>query len=277
MAIISCWSSGNSETGKTASIAAITTLLAINHNYKILVLNTKQNDYSYQDFYWKEDKTINMINSNSGKTNLASGISGLSKAILSNKTSPEIVPIYTKIVFANNRLEILSDTDTLDGDYEAQKKVFTEIAKMANKYYDLVFIDIDNQLDYNTKNSLLEISDIILAIIPQKMRNINKYLEEKVENILFKQKTIIPVIGKYDQDSKYTTKNIARYLKEKRGVCTIPYNTLFFEACNEGNVANYFIKYRSINPKDKNAIFITKVQEATEQIIERLKELQMRM
>lgn len=276
MAIISFWSNGNGETAKTASIAAITTYLAIQHNYKILILDTKYNDYSYQDCYWKEDKTIKLINNSNGKTNIASGISGLSKAILSNKTSPEIITNYTRIVF-KDRLELLTDTELDKEEYEIHKKVFKDIAKIANRYYDLVFVDIDSGLDEITKNALLEISDIVVANLSQKLRQINEFMQIKEMNMIFNDKVVIPLLGRYDKNSKYSAKNVARYMKEKDGVCAIPYNTLFFEACNEGKVADYFIKFRRINPKDKNALFINSVKESAERIIYTLQELQMRM
>lgn len=277
MAIISFWSNGKGETGKAAAMAAITTFLAMHHNYKILVLDTKYNDYFYTDCYWKEDKTVKIIQSqNAKKTNIVSGISGLTKAILSKKTSPEIVTNYTKIVF-KNRLEILTDTKAEDDDYEVHKTVFKSIAKIANQYYDLVFIDIDHNLDEDTTNSLLEISDLVVFNISQKIRQINEYLKAKEENPLLKEKAFIPLLGKFDENSKYTAKNISRYLKEKETMCTIPYNTLFFEACNEAEVADFFIKYRKINSKDKNSLFLEEVKKMSEKIIQKLKELQMRM
>ena len=277
MAIISFWSNGKGETGKAAAMAAVTTLIARDHNYKILVLDTKYNDYFYQDCYWKEDKSIKMIhNENAKKTNIVSGINGLTKAILSKKTSPEIVTNYTKIVF-KNRLEILSDTKIEPEDYEIHKKVFKNIAKIANQYYDLVFIDIDHNLDENTTNSLLEISDLVVFNISQKIRQINGYLKEKEENELLKEKAFIPLLGKFDEKSKYTAKNISRYLKEKETIYTIPYNTLFFEACNESEVADFFIKYRKIKSKDENFYFMEEVKKVSERIIQKLKELQMRM
>lgn len=276
MAIISFWSNGKGETGKAAAMAAITTFLALHHNYKILVLDTKYNDCFYQDCYWKEDKTIKLIHNQNQKTNIVSGISGLTKAILSKKTSPEIITNYTKIVF-KNRLEILTDTKTEEKDYEVHKTVFKNIAKIANQYYDLVFIDIDHNLDEYTTNSLLEISDLVVFNISQKIRQINEYLEAKTGNMTLKGKTIMPLLGKFDKNSKYTAKNISRYLKEKETIGTIPYNTLFFEACNEAEVADFFIKYRKINPKDKNFLFIEEVKNISEKIIQKLKELQMRM
>lgn len=276
MAIISFWSNGKTETGKAAAIAAITTYLGVQRNFKILVLDTKFNDYFYQDCYWEEDKTIKLIHSQSAKTNIASGISGLTKAILSNKTSPEIVTNYTRLVF-KDRLEILTDTSVEKEDYETHKEVFKDIAKIASRYYDLVFIDIDASLDEGTTNSLLEISDLIVANISQKIRQINAYMKAKERNMILEGKPIIPLLGKFDKNSKYTAKNVSRYMKEKETVCTIPYNTLFFEACNEGEVADFFIKFRKINTKDKNALFLEEVKKTAEKIIYKLQELQMRM
>lgn len=277
MAIVSFWSNGKSETGKSSAIIALSTFLGVNHNYKILVLDTKMNDYFYHDCFWKEDKTIKKINNNNVKTDVGHGISGLSKAILSNKTSPEIVTNYTKLVFSNNRLEILSDTKIEEEDYEIHKKTFKDIAKIANRYYDLVFIDIDSNLDEDTTNSLLEISDLIVYNISQKIRNINCYLESKGQNSLLDGKAIMPLIGKFDKNSKYTAKNVSRYLKEKEIMCTIPYNTLFFEATNEGKVADYFIKFRKMNTKDDNSVFVEEVQKTADKIIYKLQELQMRI
>lgn len=276
MAIISFCSNGKGETGKTASIAAITTYLAIQHNYKILILDTKYNDYSYQDCFWKEDKSIKLIHNEDGRTNIASGISGLAKAILSNKTSPEIITNYTKIVF-RDRLEVLTEVNTEREEYDMHKKLFRDIAKIASRYYDLVFVDIDSKLDEHITNSILEISDLIVTNLSQKMRHINDYLKTKQENMIFQDKAVIPLLGRYDKHSKYSAKNIARYMREKEGVSSIPYNTLFFEACNEGEVADFFIKFRKINPKDKNALFIEDVRKTSERIVYKLQELQMRM
>lgn len=276
MSVISFWSNGKGETAKTSSIAAIATFLAIHHNYRILILDTKHNSYSYQDCYWKEESTIKLINNDSGRTNIASGISGLVKAILSNKTSPEIITNYTKIVF-KDRLEVLTDSNIMKEDYDINKSAFKEIVKIASKYYDLVFVDIDSELDGYTQNSLLEVSDIIIASLSQKLRKINEFIKLKKENVIFSEKTVIPLLGRYDKNSKYNVKNVSRYMKEKQTIFAIPYNTLFFEACNEGEVADYFIKFRKINPKDKNALFINSVKETAERIIYKLQELQMRM
>lgn len=41
MAIITFWSNTKKETGQTMSIAAVATCMAIEHNYKILLVSTR--------------------------------------------------------------------------------------------------------------------------------------------------------------------------------------------------------------------------------------------
>ena len=56
MAIISFWSEGDRETGKTSSLAAISTLLSIENTYKTLIFNTEYNDSSLENCFWAPKK-----------------------------------------------------------------------------------------------------------------------------------------------------------------------------------------------------------------------------
>ena len=274
MAIISFWNNGKEETGKSSAIAAISTYMGINHNYKVLIVNTRHNDYFYQDCYWRESKSEKRVKSSI--TSMGDGINGLSRAVLSNKITPEIITNYTKIVFNDNRLEILMDTDVQDEEYKTYKKVFKDIIQMANKFYDLIFVDIDSNLDDATKESIMQASDLIVGCVAQRIRNINAYLKEIKQNKLLQEKPLLTCVGRYDSNSKYTGKVIAKYIKAKQ-VAVIPYNTAFMEACNEGKVSDYFIKYRNVGKKDKNAPFVVSVSETAQKIIYKLQELQMKI
>ena len=72
-------------------------------------------------------------------------------------------------------------------------------------------------------------------------------------------------------------KNISRYLKIKRGVTNIPYNTLYFEVCSEGRVAEFFWKMRKLDEDDRNYIFMKDVSDMSKELIYKLQELQMRI
>ena len=63
-------------------------------------------------------------------------------------------------------------------------------------------------------------------------------------------------------------------MKEKNKVSVIPYNTLFFEACEEAKVPELFLNIRKINEEDENSFFISEVNRASENIIYRLQDLQ---
>ena len=53
MSVVTFWSSGEEQTGKTLSIAAISTYMAIEHNYRILVISTGCKDDTLDSCFWE--------------------------------------------------------------------------------------------------------------------------------------------------------------------------------------------------------------------------------
>ena len=69
-----------------------------------------------------------------------------------------------------------------------------------------------------------------------------------------------------------------RFLEEKKEINVIPYNILFFEAAEEAQTTELFLKLKNIKDKsDDNYIFMDEILKLTNNIINRLQELQMRM
>ena len=56
MSIVTFWNNGKEQTGKTLSLAAICTYLAMDHNYRILVIGTGYNDENLDNCYWTSNK-----------------------------------------------------------------------------------------------------------------------------------------------------------------------------------------------------------------------------
>lgn len=56
MSVVTFWSSGKEQTGKTLSIAAISTYMAIEHNYRILVISTGYKDDTLDSCFWEPKK-----------------------------------------------------------------------------------------------------------------------------------------------------------------------------------------------------------------------------
>ena len=156
--------------------------------------------------------------------------------------------------------------------------MYPSIIKAANQYYDLVFVDLDENVDEETRKTIIYDSDIVVINMSQRLRSIDKFRELKEQNQLLASKKALILIGRYDKFSKYNSKNISRYLGEKNQVLTIPYNTLFFEATEEAGVPDLFLRFRkNLDPEDRNAFFIEEVRRASENIVYRLQDLQMKI
>ena len=96
--------------------------------------------------------------------------------------------------------------------------------------------------------------------------------------IFIKERMLCLPFGRYDRFSKYNNKNIMRYLREKKPLSVIPYNTLFFESCSDGTIIDFLLKIRNIvDETDRNASFIKELKEIDNNIIFKLQELQMKL
>ncbi len=280
MAIVTFWNNGREQTGKTLSIAAICTHLAIEHNYKILVISTGFRDENLDNCFWesttkKTKKNLGLFGPNNSIA-MEEGFAGLTKILRSNKLSADVITNYTKIIF-KERLEILQTFKGTLNEYNEMQKYYIDIINLANNYYDLVLVDLDREVSEENKETILKNSNLIIASLSQRLTSIKTFARMREEQPILKSKKTLLLIGRYDKYSKYNIKNISRYLGEKNKVSTIPYSTLFFEACEEANVPDLFLKLRKADEEDRNNFFLSEVRRTTDNIIYRLQDLQMKM
>lgn len=276
MAIITFRSNETKETGQTLSIAAVATHMAIEHNYKILVVSTNFKDQSLEECFWDVNKTVGIANK-PGTVGIESGVEGLIRILASNRTSPEIVKNYSKIIL-KDRLDILpSPVATEYKDYETVLENYPDILQVANRYYDLVFVDLSRRMSERYAENIIQISDVVVVNLTQRLKNIDEFVELRETEEFYKRNHIMLLIGRYDAYSKYNTKNITRYLKERKPVGVIPYNTLFFEACSEAKIIDFFLKLKNVDDTDRNHLFVKEVGNFGDSLIYKLQELQMKL
>ena len=278
MAIVTFWSNGKEETAKTLSIAAIATNMAIDHNYRILVLSTNYNDDTLEGCYWEKSKPKKMLTGlemPGAMVEIDNGIEGLAKAIKSNRATPELISNYTKIVFKDRLDVLLSIKSSSYDEYQRLRDIYPEILDTADQYYDLIFVDVNKGLDNEFIRDMLKKSDLVITNLTQRIKIIDDFMKLREKEKMFLKKNNMILIGRYDRYSKYTAKNIARYMNLKDEISVIPYSTLFFEACNEGQVADFFLRYKTVDETDRNAAFIKEVRKVTEKIDYKLQELKM--
>lgn len=287
MSIITFVNNIEEETGKTMSLVAIATHMAIDYNNKILVISTTNKKDKMKSCYFEEGKTkkmrLGIFGENKSTIETENGIEGIAKIARSNKLTPEMITNYTRVVF-KDRLEILFGAEKKTNDnieeIENEKEIaeeYIDLINVASMYYDKVFVDLDNNLSEEIRQSILDRSDLVVVNTSQNYNSLKILKENKEKSDLLKSPKTLILVGRYDKFSKYNSKNITRFLEEKNQVLTMPYNTLYFEATNEAGVPDLFLKFKKLSDtEDRNAIFIGEVKRATENIIYRLQELQAR-
>ena len=279
MAIIGFWSGSKKETGQTVSIAAIATQMAVEHNYRILLIDATFADDTLERGFWKKEKKASFATQiNKGKMDIASGAEGLVSAVASNKATPEIITNFTRVVL-KNRLDVVCGLKTeVYAEFRKSLMLYKDLIKSANKFYDIVFIDLPKTMSDEITKVLLETSDIIVYTFTKNLRQADEYLENmsKFAEVL-KYEKVIPLLSNADEDSVYNTKNYTRYIGEKKEICSVPYNSSFVKNISEAGIASFFLNFKKSDKLlDKNAELIKAVENMCKRIEEKLKELKLK-
>lgn len=285
MSIVTFWNDTREQVGKTLTSVAVATQMAIQHNFKVLLISTSYADPTIKNCYWTDNvqKKLKLFEKGNNIA-VESGIEGLSKLVKSNKIQPSIITDYTKVIF-KGRLEVLagfrgSIDNTEEENFQKYKELgecFPELIRLANQYYDMVLVDLDNQLPSATRKEILEMSNLNVLVISQRLFGLDYYRQIKENNKELLSPKNITVIGKYNKRTKYNLKNITRYLGTKEKFSLVPYNVLFFEAAEEATVPDLFLRLRKLNDSnDNNYFFVKETLDLTNRIVARIKELQMK-
>ena len=261
------------------SAAALATYLAIEHNRKILLVSTNFRDDTLEACFWnlRKEKNAMAAIANKPAIDVGAGVEGLIKLMQSNKISPEMIKNFTRSVF-KDRLDVLfSPTTKIYEDYCKIAEKYVDILKNADRYYDIVIVDVTKKMDKQTAQTILDNSEIVILSFTQKMKSIEEIYKLRNADPFYRKDNILLNIGRYDTFSKYSNKNITRTLKEKKPLLVVPYNTLFFEAAAEGDIVEYFLRFRKMEATDRNAVFIEEIKNMTQRVVTKLQEIRMRM
>lgn len=272
MPIVSFWSTVEStQTSTTSTAVAVANAIATRTDigYKTLLMQTHYNNYDMERSYYNMDKLTSK-----GSLDIAdTGVDALDRLLRSNKLTPENIPNYAKPIL-KGKLELLYGTFKNDKDsYERVLETMPIMVDYASQLYDMVFVDLNRGYGNAAMTQILQKSDLIVLTMSQKI-GVLKVLFNDVENLkIFKEKPMISVIGRYDRFSKYNSKNIARNLfNYKKPIYTIPYNTQFFDSCNEGKAMDFFLgNSRADIGTDRNGYFISEVSALADSILESIK------
>ncbi len=274
MSIITFISEDIKETGQTTSISAIATAMAIEHNYRILLFSTEFIDKTLENSFWSANNSKKMsIFTKSNVMDISSGLEGLVRTFASNRASSDTIKSYTKPIL-NERLDILQGPKTVDfREYVNVSGYFSQIIDVANQAYDIVLVDLSKKIPRQNREKVLNISDLIVVNFNQNITSINNFLKLKQNNEFYRKSNVLLAMGRYNPNSKYSNKNVARYLKEKNIPMVVPYNILFADDCSEGKIVDYFLKVQRMQGYDnKDTFFIKQLRQTTEMLEYKMQE-----
>ena len=286
MPIITFWSTNEKAIGQTISASLASITMAMNYNYKILLISADFNDEILEMSFGAQEsnkKILNELGQKGKKVNLGSGIEGIMKLANSNRVTPEIIHDYTKIIF--NRLEVLyapilrekqiDEEDNINNSQDLVMSKIKHIIMNASRYYDQIIIDLQKGVKNKDQLEILKMSDVIVMNVDQRIDTIEKALNtEEFKKI--KKKTIWNIC-KYNKNSKYNTKNLLRTVLKKEKVLETPYNVLVSEATQEGKLAELMIRFRTIKESGENLEFVSKLKILIEEILLKYQEIRTMM
>ena len=277
MPITTFWSNNKETIGQTVSAASMATEMAIEHNYRVLLISADFNNTTMLDCFGAQESNKEILKGliRKPQINLDSGINGLLKMASSNRVTPEIINDYTKIVY-ENRLEVLySPTDINENDKKATMERMKNIIMNAARYYDQVIVDLRKGLETSEQLEILALSDVIVFNINQRMDRITEALQIKEMNGLYDR--VVWNICKYDKNSKCNTKNLLRTVLKRQTICETPYNTLIYDACGDGKIAEMLLNFRTLRDEDENLTFINRIKELQEAVLLKYQERRSRL
>lgn len=272
MPIITFWSNNEKAIGQSVSASLTATVMAMERNYKVLLISADYNNDIIENCFGAQESNKEIVKSiiSQSQINFDSGINGLLKLADSNRVTPEIIHDYTKIVF-KNRLEVLyTPINIPDEKNTILIEQFKDIIANAAKYYDYVIVDLKKGMKNVSQLDILEMSDLIVLNIDQGIKTIEKLLKIKeIKNFMHK---VVWNICRYDNKSKYNSKNLARTILKKELIYEVPYNTQILDAVQEGNIPELLIRFRTLKGEDENIVFIQKIEELIQGILMKYQE-----
>ena len=278
MPIITFWSNNEKAIGQTVAASAAATVMAIERNYKILLISVDFMNSTMEECFGSQQSNAELIKTliKTPKINVGTGINGLLKIAQSNRTTPEMIKDYTKIVYKNNRLEVLYSSTDIEMPEEEQFECLKKIILNANQYYDYVILDLQKSLKEQVYG-ILDLSDVIVLNTEQGTKTLEEFYQlEETQRYINSNKVLWNKCN-YEKKSKYNVKNFTRTIWKKQDIYTVPYNTLLFEATKEGNIAELLLRLRTIKSQDENTELFEELKKLIDGILTRYQELRMRI
>lgn len=261
------WSPLSGHGATTSNMACIAMMSSLMYCYKTISF---QSGYSYnnldQSFIGNAAVTqINTVNEEFAYY-MGKGIDGVLSSIYMDSFLNEKIADYSVEIMKGLSYYLPSTTKSNEELFnERMSSNIFGLLTECSKCFDLTFVDHQSKVSKVSKNIFLN-ADVCVININQ---NPDMIIQAKKEfeslNCTCK---VLYVIGRYDECSKFTVRNIAKKFKiNKEDIGVIPYCSDFLEATMLGKTKEFLKSNFSCGKRDHNYNFISEVKKSTDKIL----------
>lgn len=253
MKIVFC--SPKPSSGKTANLMACAFHIAQNYECKSIITHTH-----YSKSLMESALSSTLYNEN--------GLDRINRLYKSGNLGPKDFKSYSNTVI-NDRLDFLT------GNSIYSEKIFESkisnsidsILNIANKYYDMVFLDLTYKIEDDIAKKILATADIIVINLCQDIHSIESSCDE-LSYIKQLNKNTIVLISKYDNRSNLDLKSIKNKYKINVPIYPVPYSVEYLNSINNKKIDKFFENELYIREDDNNFDFFYHVEEVVEMIMD---------
>lgn len=238
------------QTGTTTNMLATAVMSDILYQRKSILLQTQ--------FYLNQlEVPLLPFSKRKEASSYELGMDALLKGIQSGKSTEELLKACC-INISENRMDFLPGTNAKNREVYEQEMTneFHEVLKLADEFYEYVFIDI-GPIQNVLAEQVWQEADLLIVNLCQNIRVLDHFFSEYQP-----PKDAIYFIGYYDCHSTINKKALTRLYKPLREENTfvVPYNTELRDSVSEAKLIQFFLQNMYCEPEDENYYFVEEVK-----------------
>lgn len=228
--LIAFWSPLHGR-GNTSNCIAVGMQLAMKYNLSVYITHSHYARSTMESALLSKDEDGDMLKFSD------LGLDSLSRAIKTRGIIVDDVKSYCN--------KVLDNLFFISGSKKSNKEIFDasigndfiEICNFIKQQNNILLIDVDSGYANSTAKEIIDIADIVVVTLDQTNILCEEYFDNNELIPLDKEKI---VLGRYNDESKYSKKYVSK--KFKREIFTLPIDTDFLDSLNNHRVKKYFEK-----------------------------------
>lgn len=263
MGQIAFWNVGRGS-GATASVAAIAALIGAEYRIRTLVSQPQGWDAALERGF---ARSIRSAPGGELTVNAGTGLDALLRLARSGKLAREAVRNHT-LPLESGRLDLLAGCEKgCRQQTEESAEQIGSIYEYARSDYDCVLLDAGSG-EGRIEKQILASADLVVVCLNQNAGVLERYFDQERWPEELQGKKQMLLFAGYDSRSKYKAANILRKYGSRESALTVPYNSAFRDALNDGDVKGFVARCRSLNRRHEHYAFISEIRRAAEILLE---------